>query len=76
MRLGIINGNGCICNVCKAMLEPNEAIKVVVRNLSDDPKKAATGYYKAIGRLDLCEECYKKLIMPYIEKPRKLGEKE
>lgn len=70
MRLGIINGNGCVCNVCKAMLEPDEAIKVIARKLSDNPKKAATGCYKTIGRMDLCEDCYKKLLVQYIEQPR------
>lgn len=71
MRLGIIYGNGCICNICKEILEPREAIKICAKKLHEDPDLAATGHYQTVGRMDLCADCYEKLIKPNIENPRK-----
>lgn len=71
MRLGVIYGNGCICSICKEILEPKEAIKIYVKKLHEDPELAATGQYQAVGKMDLCTSCYEKLIEQNIEKPRK-----
>lgn len=76
MGLGVVYGNGCTCTRCKKILVPKEAIKVKVQKLSKDPVEASTGMYKVLGKMDLCESCYKELIKPYLEEPRITKKKE
>lgn len=71
MRLSVINGNGCCCNVCHAVLEPKQALKISISKLSDDAAKATTGQYTAVGRIDCCADCYTRLFARYTERPRK-----
>ena len=71
MRLGVIHGNGCTCSICKKILQPKEAVKIYAKKLHEDSKLAATGHYQTLGKMDLCDSCYKKLIKPNIEKSRR-----
>ena len=71
MRLSVVYGNGCTCTICHKVLVPKEAIKIKAHRLSDNPIEASTGTYITLGKMDLCNDCYLKIIKPYLEKPRK-----
>ena len=59
MRLGVINGNGCTCDSCHAVLLPDEAIKLKSYVLD---KNDRSGVYNSWQKCDLCIHCYNKLL--------------
>lgn len=67
MRSGIDNGNGAICDKCSKELLPHQVIKLNSKTLVEDPKHAATGVSKTIGKVDLCVNCYNKLQEVFIK---------
>ena len=73
MRLGVVYGNGCICDKCHKVLLPKEAIKIKALKLNE---KDSTGRYNTLGKEDLCEKCYQDLLIPILKKPRINNKKE
>jgi len=72
MRSGIVNGNGCTCDVCHTVLLPSEAIKV--KSYTLDPNDS-TGLYKILEISDMCIDCYTELLGDIMHKGRKIKAK-
>lgn len=70
MRISIVNGNGCLCDICGQALYPQDILHIKVLRLSDNIKKAATGSMTSVCKIDICEKCFNELNLPW-QRPRK-----
>lgn len=54
-----LNGNGCTCDKCHKSLEPREAVKLKMLNLTEG--NGIEQIYETIDKADLCVGCYAEL---------------
>lgn len=71
MRLGTVNGNGAICDICGKKLVPCDVIKLKALQLSSDPSKSSTGHYVTLRKMDCCIDCYNQYFENLMSRPRK-----
>lgn len=74
MRVSIDNGNGMMCDSCGRLIMPKskEMVKCMCVTPHEDNAKASTGMMMAIGTVDMCNECYQKILGSIVHKPRRI----